>query len=227
MAFGIHKPGQGYWVRALTAAVAGAFTLWFGLWVWQQAETIRLPDRGWNIAVSQVKGTLDVGELVGFETEGQGGISTPIGTAVIQDFDQANGRLRVGDLNFAEGNPTQATRLVVQNAGGATGPVESAIVQGAQGIPVFPQIYLQLGGFSIVVLIGAIIIFSLVGSKRSSAEFLIATDGEMKKVNWGTRKDVIGSTWVVVAASFLIALFLFVVDLGFSRLFRLIGVLEI
>ena len=224
MAFGIHKPGQGYWVRALTAAVAGAFTLWFGLWVWQQAETIRLPDRAWNIAVQQVKGTLDVGELVGFETEGPGGVSTPIGTAVIQDFDQANGRLRVGDLNFAAGNPTQATRLVVQNP---AGPTESAIVQGAQGIPVFPQIYLQLGGFSIVVLIGAFVIYSLVGSKRSSAEFLIATDGEMKKVNWGTRKDVIGSTWVVVSASFLIALFLFVVDLGFSRFFRLIGVLEI
>ena len=40
------------------------------------------------------------------------------------------------------------------------------------------------------------------------------------------RKDIIGSTWVVILWSFLIAGGLFVVDLAFSKFFQLIGVLQ-
>ena len=48
----------------------------------------------------------------------------------------------------------------------------------------------------------------------------------MKKVNWSTRKEVIGSTWVVVVACFLIAAFLFSIDFVFAMFFRAIKVLE-
>ncbi|RNC82861.1 MAG: preprotein translocase subunit SecE [Phycisphaera sp.] len=61
---------------------------------------------------------------------------------------------------------------------------------------------------------------------RRSVDFLIATDGEMKKVNWSTRKEVQGSTIVVVIASFLLAFAIFVVDYGFGAFFKLIGVLQ-
>ncbi len=47
-------------------------------------------------------------------------------------------------------------------------------------------------------------------------EFLIATDGEMKKVNWSTRKEVRGLPMVVVIASFLLAMIIFVIDYGFG-----------
>lgn len=63
-------------------------------------------------------------------------------------------------------------------------------------------------------------------NKASNADFLIATDSEMKKVNWTSRKDLIGSTKVVIVFMFLIALILFFIDIIFSYFFYLIGVLK-
>jgi preprotein translocase SecE subunit len=63
-------------------------------------------------------------------------------------------------------------------------------------------------------------------NKPSNVDFLIATDSEMKKVNWTSRKDLIGSTKVVIIFMFLIAFFLFVIDVVFSYFFFLIGVLR-
>ena len=63
-------------------------------------------------------------------------------------------------------------------------------------------------------------------NKPANVDFLIATDSEMKKVNWTSRKDLIGSTKVVIVFMFLIAMFLFVVDVAFSYLFYVIGVLK-
>jgi preprotein translocase SecE subunit len=57
-------------------------------------------------------------------------------------------------------------------------------------------------------------------------DFLIATDSEMKKVNWTTRKELIGSTKVVIFFVLLIAALLFTLDLVFGYFFQLIKVLE-
>lgn len=64
-------------------------------------------------------------------------------------------------------------------------------------------------------------------NKPANADFLIATDGEMKKVNWTSRRELIGSTKVVILFMFLIALFLFVADQLFWILFYLLGVLKV
>ena len=58
------------------------------------------------------------------------------------------------------------------------------------------------------------------------SDFMIATEGEMKKVNWSTRREIIGSTKVVILFTVLLALLLFVVDLSFQALFSWIGVLK-
>ena len=63
-------------------------------------------------------------------------------------------------------------------------------------------------------------------NKPSNVDFLVATDSEMKKVNWTSRKDLIGSTKVVIIFMFLIAMILFLVDIVFSYFFYLIGVLK-
>ena len=63
-------------------------------------------------------------------------------------------------------------------------------------------------------------------NKPANVDFLIATDSEMKKVNWTSRKDLIGSTKVVIIFMVMIALFLFSVDIIFSYFFYLIGVLR-
>ena len=71
----------------------------------------------------------------------------------------------------------------------------------------------------------AALVYWATGVSRKTNEFFIQTEGEMKKVNWSTRQEVWGSTVVVIGACFLIASFLFGVDLLFQWFFRLIGVL--
>ena len=63
-------------------------------------------------------------------------------------------------------------------------------------------------------------------NKPSNVDFLIATDSEMKKVNWTSRKDLIGSTKVVILFTLAVTLLLFVVDLLFGYLFYFLGVLK-
>jgi preprotein translocase SecE subunit len=79
-----------------------------------------------------------------------------------------------------------------------------------------------LGG--VVSLIG-LWVFRLL-NKPGIVDFLIATESEMKKVNWTTRKELWGSTKVVIFFMFLIAVILFVIDVIFGYFFVLIRVLE-
>jgi len=48
------------------------------------------------------------------------------------------------------------------------------------------------------------------------ADFLIATESEMKKVSWSSKAEVLGSTMVVIVTVILLAVFIFVVDLFVS-----------
>lgn len=63
-------------------------------------------------------------------------------------------------------------------------------------------------------------------NKPHNAEFLIATDSEMKKVSWTSRKQLWGSTKVVITFMLMIALILFLVDLVFHYLFWMMDVLK-
>ena len=63
-------------------------------------------------------------------------------------------------------------------------------------------------------------------NKPLMVDFLIATDSEMKKVNWTSRRELIGSTRVVIFFMFAIALILFVYDLLFHTIFYLLHVLK-
>jgi preprotein translocase subunit SecE len=64
-------------------------------------------------------------------------------------------------------------------------------------------------------------------NKPANVDFLIATDSEMKKVNWTSRAELIGSTKIVIIFMFLIALFLFTVDQIFGWLMFWIHVLKV
>jgi preprotein translocase SecE subunit len=63
-------------------------------------------------------------------------------------------------------------------------------------------------------------------NKPRNVDFLIATDSEMKKVNWTTKNQLVGSTKVVIGFVILMAVLLFVYDLFFQWLFWLLGVLK-
>jgi len=99
---------------------------------------------------------------------------------------------------------------------------------------IYTTVFVQLGVNNKSVKAGLTAAFAIVCgtlvwwlmNKPQNAEFLIATDSEMKKVNWTSRREIIGSTKVVIVFMFLIAGLLFVTDLFFSYFFYLIGVLK-
>ncbi|MCC6239021.1 MAG: preprotein translocase subunit SecE [Phycisphaerales bacterium] len=82
-----------------------------------------------------------------------------------------------------------------------------------------------VGIASAFVVIWAIVEYLII-NKPASADFLIATDSEMKKVNWTTRKELIGSTKVVIFFMFLLTAVLFFYDMVFHTIFWLISVLK-
>lgn len=83
--------------------------------------------------------------------------------------------------------------------------------------------------FGICCLVGsaiAAVIYVFVFRKAGSSDFLIATEGEMKKVNWSTRREVVGSTGVVISVMAFSTIFLWIIDQAFVFVFSWIGVLE-
>ncbi|MFW6028369.1 MAG: preprotein translocase subunit SecE [bacterium] len=63
-------------------------------------------------------------------------------------------------------------------------------------------------------------------NKPRVADFMIATEAEMKKVNWPTRREIIGSTWVVICGVLMLAALLFIIDIAFGWLFTEINILN-
>jgi len=57
---------------------------------------------------------------------------------------------------------------------------------------------------------------------ESASQFLREVRVELTKVSWPSRRDVIASTSVVLVIVFLIAAFLGLVDLGLSRIIKLV-----
>ena len=57
-------------------------------------------------------------------------------------------------------------------------------------------------------------------NKPAVADFLIAAEGEMKKVSWSSRKEVAVSTFIVIVVVILMATLLGITDLSFLFLFR-------
>ena len=53
-------------------------------------------------------------------------------------------------------------------------------------------------------------------------QFFKESRAELKKVVWPTRDDVISSIKVVIISTFIVALVLGLLDLGFTQLFRIV-----
>ena len=224
--WGIYKFGQGYWVRTLTAISAGTLILACAAWSSNRALTIPIPVSGYSLTIERVTGNSTAGSNVDLYKG-----DTKIGTAAVeviniqtnkQGASKASTRLK----NFAmtEGSAqTEADRVRV---GDLAAPTFAGTVVARDPIYLFPRVYLQIGIAALIVLVGAGVGYRLIGVNHKSVDFLVATDSEMKKVNWSTRKIIIDSTMVVIGATFLIAGFIFISDIGLSSLMRFISVLE-
>ncbi len=232
MSFGIYKQGQGYWVRVMTAAFVGVLIISAAAWGWGQAGAVRLPARTWTFVVTSVEGQTSPGQavelLVYDETSQSPDATKVLGTAIVEEFipgKRSAATIVVGSFSDNQVRDRGGEAIRIQ-AGPQDSPTLTAVVRSPRPTPIFPVEYLQSATAGGIMLIGAICLYLFVGVKKGTVEFLIATDGEMKKVNWTTYREVKGSTIVVIVATFLIAGFLFGVDTIFAEIFSAIGVLE-
>ena len=227
MALGIYKQGQGYWVRMLTAIFAGVLVLAGAAWAYQSIARVSPPSAGRDVRVEQVEGSEPtVGSSVDLLGAGE---STPLATAVVRTVNQEAGALlvRIGSIELttdaAAAERDVSDARLMRNGTGFQGQIPS---QGMRNVNAFEMAYVQAGVAGAVILVGAWLIYTFVGKKPKQVDFLVATDAEARKVNWSTRKEVVGSTWVVIGAMFLIAGTLFVIDLLFQGIFTAANVLE-
>jgi preprotein translocase SecE subunit len=235
MAMSIHKPGQGYWVRVMTAGLIGLVTVALALWLYGQGRLIAesLPKRVWSAAVLSKPGdatALTPGTPVRlFAAAGRDGKPAAIGSAVFAGLetgttgaetvrltdvkiDRVAGGPRRDASEMATIVPQSATDITPSNSFAVNRPVGTAPIDG-----------MLLGGSIVagVLVIGTVIGFWLVGVRVKTVEWLIACDYEMSRVNWSTPKVIMGSTWVVIGACLLLSAILFLSDFGFRFLGQL------
>ena len=87
-------------------------------------------------------------------------------------------------------------------------------------------VYIQAGVVIVVIAVFGALGYYLIGVKPRVVEFLIATESEMKKVNWSNRREIIGSTWVVIGVTVFLALLCTFFDYAYAWVFSSIDVLE-
>ncbi|MEN1706468.1 MAG: preprotein translocase subunit SecE [Planctomycetota bacterium] len=238
MAGGLYKPEQGYWVRMMSAVFAGAIILAGAAWAYAEAAVFEasLPVESWSITVRGSTGQApepgSTVELSVTELEGEKVIGTHDVRAI-----EPGGREGIYTLTL-EPNSGEVASSTSENGQTITYTANDAatVRSAASGFraevsqrvrfTTIPVAYVQAGTAIGIILLGAVLLYWFIGSSKKTVEFLIATDGEMKKVNWSTRKEIVGSTQVVIVATFLIAGILFVIDIGFGSFFRWINVLQ-
>ena len=87
------------------------------------------------------------------------------------------------------------------------------------------KMWIQAGVPAALFLALAFLAFKAVNTPKF-ADFMIATEGEMKKVSWASRKEIVASTRVVLTVVVLLSVLLGLVDVVFAKLFQAIGVLK-
>ncbi len=79
-------------------------------------------------------------------------------------------------------------------------------------------------GVGLIVAVAALLWYLL--NKPRIVDFMIATEAEMRKVNWPSQRELFGSTWVVVCGTFMMAALIFVLDIAFAEFFVIIHILD-
>jgi len=82
-------------------------------------------------------------------------------------------------------------------------------------VPLRPILFAAIGVFGTVMTVA----YAL-QNRESWANFLVETEGEVKKVSWPARKEYLGSALVVVLVIAVVSLFLWAADEGLSRIMQ-------
>ncbi|MBL8765053.1 MAG: preprotein translocase subunit SecE [Phycisphaerae bacterium] len=232
MAMGIYKHSEGYWLRVLTAGAIGMIALATAAWAWSQGALLaeKLPRPSWELTLRAAKGAAPLEAPLTLLGGSRSDQMEPIGAAKVVSYDAAQSTVVIHDIGMNAGSVVSDVKRVRigggKDASGADLPASfNADVTNRNAQALIEPKYVQGGLAGVIMVVGGVLAFWFTGVSRRAVDFLIATDYEMRKVNWSTRREVTGSTWVVVGASVLIALFIFAFDFLFSQFFQRIGVL--
>jgi len=88
--------------------------------------------------------------------------------------------------------------------------------------PLYAQV---IAGFLFVAPLAALTYY-LIARKPRVVDFMVATEGEMKKVNWSSWEELRGSTMVVIGLTVMLALLCFAFDSVFFIVFEYMKVIE-
>ncbi len=234
--FGIYKFGQGYWVRMMTAVFAGILALSTAGWAWRSLEAVRPPTPSWILSLDSLSAgaTPKVGEPVTLLDTSKTPAEKVAAASVKSVEPGVAGRAKIVVDKIERQVGADGKKIDILAASHISGPpaltgpgsLWNAQIAQAQGIPAFQIVYVQSVTAIVILLVGGVIVYLFVGHKPVTAEFLIATDGEMRKVNWSTKKIILDSTYVVIAAAVLIAAFIFLWDVLISNFFKVINVVR-
>ena len=77
---------------------------------------------------------------------------------------------------------------------------------------------------ALLIMLGAVTIIAVglywLNNRRKAVDFLIETEGELRKVAWPTQEEVISSSIVVVITVFIMGMFIFLSDLILQGIMR-------
>jgi preprotein translocase SecE subunit len=212
----------------MTAVALCLLTLSAAAWAASELQALRLPTPRWAMGLTGVQGVPAAEQSVKLQRV-EDGENVTIGTAVVEQVSvtpSGAGSMRVKTVAITAPGKTMQDVTRVENADGGPGGAAafSATVARPEGIPIVDRLTLQIVVAGLLAAGGLFGAWYLTAVKHASVDFLIATDGEMKKVNWSTRKVILDSTSVVIAATFLIAICIFVFDTALHKIMSWIGI---
>jgi preprotein translocase subunit SecE len=85
---------------------------------------------------------------------------------------------------------------------------------------IFRPILIPSAAIFLGCVVGAIWFFN----RPRVADFLIETEGELKKVSWPQRKEFLTASWVVIVVIIVMSIFLFIADRGLSWILHRVGI---
>ena len=96
------------------------------------------------------------------------------------------------------------------------------------GVAVFglEPTYVRVGAMLLACFVFGWLGWLLIGTRKRTVEFLIATEGEMRKVNWSSRHEIELSTRAVIGMTILTAVYCWSFDIVFASIFRWMTVLR-
>lgn len=240
MAFSIYKPGQGYWTRVLTAIGAGALVLASVAWLWSELDGVDVSVNRTHVLEFRNGG--DFGDdlesrltELGIELQNSGSSPKPSTNAIVDVV-----AIKSAAKNAMLVRKDQITHVAYEENGQTSsfliGNLASLInaLGGLKSKQPFTMgikrphnivLYIQAGTAVLILGVFALLLWITL-NKPKMVDFMIATEAEMKKVNWPSRQEIIGSTIVVVCGTFLLVVILFTVNIVFGFIFKSIHILE-